>query len=145
MWVLACPCLAHLACTCACMCGSFTLPWWGSWPAVGGGLFNILIWHVLTGNALPSYSTDSHCSGNRSLNPHTNVATLNCVVCNFMHARLCWGDVLSELVLGLVWTEGWTVGVWSAVTREAKTHKDRFVLTGSQTSSESGKYAARET
>ena len=31
-----------------------------------------------------------------------------------------WGSVLSDLALGLVGTDGWTVGVWAAITRKSK-------------------------
>lgn len=45
------------------------MSWWGSWFGllVGG----TLIWHAFTGTVLPSYSTDSHCPGNRSSSSRT--------------------------------------------------------------------------
>lgn len=57
-------------CVCSVSCvGVCDMFWWGSWSGllVGG----TLIWHALSGTALPSYSTDSHCPGNRSSNSRT--------------------------------------------------------------------------
>lgn len=60
-----------MACSvCVCVRGSvYDMSWWGSWFGllVGG----TLIWHALAGTALPSYSTDSHCPGNRSSSSRT--------------------------------------------------------------------------
>lgn len=99
MWVLACPCLAHLTCTCACMCGFFTLPWWRSWHAVDGGLFNILIWHALTGNALSLLTV---AAGGIGAWTHTPISQHSTVLCTISCTHASVGAVF---FLSLFW--GW--------------------------------------
>ena len=132
------------------MCASvYDMSWWGSWFGllVGG----TLIWHALTGTVLPSYSTDSHCPGNRSsssrtqsthgfvnkIHTHTHAHTLTQT---YTHPSR--GSVLSDLALGLVGTDGWTVGVWAAITRKSKgTHAQVHTLSHTHT----GTYTQRIT
>jgi len=66
--MLWCVCMTVRVCmVCVCVC-VYGMSWWGIWFGllVGGSL----IWHALFGTVLPSYSTDSHCPGNRSSSSH---------------------------------------------------------------------------